>query len=153
MQQATLSSNVTAGAATLDLLSITPATVLEGGDLDPGSGLLLLLRDALNRLDEGVFLELRTRSGHADDDLAAWCRRRGHELRSVFDAGDHVRYLVRKGHAAAGTRVPADRAKPVAASTHESPDWGVRLPPWPDGSLDLRDWLLGRTGTVPEEAP
>jgi len=34
-----------------------------------------------------------------------------------------------------------------------SAEWGVQLPRRPDGSVDLRNWLVGRRALIPDEAP
>lgn len=71
---------------------------IDGGDLDCGSGLLLILRDAIAPLPIGGVLEIVSREISVKEDLPAWCRMVGHDL---FDmrAGDgkNTHYLLRKG--------------------------------------------------------
>lgn len=54
--------------------------VLEGGDLDCGSGLLLLIREAMSPLGPGGVLEIRSRESSVREDLPAWCRMVGHTM-------------------------------------------------------------------------
>jgi uncharacterized OsmC-like protein/TusA-related sulfurtransferase len=54
--------------------------VLEGGDLDCGSGLLLLIREAMSPLGPGGVLEIRSRESSVREDLPAWCRMVGHTI-------------------------------------------------------------------------
>lgn len=126
------------GPEGFDVVGVAPAAVVEAADLHAGEGLLLRVRNALTRLGEGQVVEIRAAGGEVREDLAAWCRITQNELVDTVDAGDHTRFFVRKG---------------PGAARWERPDWGVRLPLRRGGALDLRDWLVGRAGDVPEEAP
>jgi TusA-related sulfurtransferase len=119
------------------VVSVTPAEIVDGGDLDAGNGLLLLLRNVVNRIEAGQVLELRSRIPKARGDIADWCRLNQVELIDVVDGGDSTVYLLRKG----------DRA-----ARWDNPDWGTRLPAREGGTRTVRDWLLGRAGDIPEEA-
>lgn len=48
--------------------------VCEGGNLDCGSGLLLLIRKAMNQVPDGQILEIRSTEVNVKEDLPAWCR-------------------------------------------------------------------------------
>jgi hypothetical protein len=52
--------------------SRTPAAVCDGGDLDCGSGLLLIIREAMAPLPQGALLEVRSRESSVAADLPAW---------------------------------------------------------------------------------
>ncbi len=69
-----------------------PDAVCDGGDLDCGSGLLLIIRNAMAPLPEGGILEVRSREISVKEDLPAWCRMVGHTL--VAAVGES--YFVRK---------------------------------------------------------
>jgi TusA-related sulfurtransferase len=72
--------------------------VIEGGDLDCGSGLLLILRNALEPLPVGAVLQLKSREISVKEDLPAWCRMVGHELVAVSPGvGREANYFLRKG--------------------------------------------------------
>lgn len=71
--------------------------VCDGGDLDCGSGLLLIIREAMQPLAAGGVLEVRSREGSVAVDLPAWCRLVGHDLlAAVPQAPVGASYFVRK---------------------------------------------------------
>ena len=59
----------------------------DGGDLDCGNGLLLLIRQHIDPLEPGQLLEFRSTETSVDEDLPAWCRLTGNELVSVTRHG------------------------------------------------------------------
>ncbi len=63
----------------LDLESLRPDRVFDGGDLDCGSGLVLLIRENMLPVPVGGVLEMRSRERTVRDDLPPWCRMSGHE--------------------------------------------------------------------------
>ncbi len=72
--------------------------VCEGGDLDCGSGLLLIIRRAMEPLPSGGVLEIRSREASVAEDLPAWCRMVGHEIAaSAPGEGRSTSWFVRKG--------------------------------------------------------
>ncbi len=71
--------------------------VCEGGDLDCGSGLLLIIREAFEPLAAGGVLEIRSSEISVKEDLPAWCRMVGHALLSAVPSGARTTsYFVRK---------------------------------------------------------
>lgn len=107
-----------------DLGAIKADHVFDGGDLDCGSGLILLIRESMLRVPEGGVLEMRSREPSVRDDLPPWCRIVGHEyLGALEDEAPTVRYFVRKGAGArAETRALAeDKEKAV------SYEWRLRV--------------------------
>jgi uncharacterized OsmC-like protein/TusA-related sulfurtransferase len=80
-----------------DLERLQPDLVLDGGDLDCGSGLVLLLRDSMLRVPVGGVLEMRSREPTVRDDLPPWCRMVGHELLGELPGEGCARYLIRRG--------------------------------------------------------
>src|SRR5262245_37658423 len=94
--------------------------VLDGGDLDGGNGLLLMIRSNLDALPKGRLLELRSTEISVDEDLPAWCRLTGNQLVSKTRSGKVRSFLICKGafdpaaHAPAGAQAaPAARAREV----------------------------------------
>jgi 5-methyltetrahydropteroyltriglutamate--homocysteine methyltransferase len=69
----------------------------DGGDLDCGSGLLLLIRKHIDPLDLGQLLEIQSSEPSVKVDLPAWCRLTGNELVSQIELADRVSFLVSKG--------------------------------------------------------
>lgn len=110
--------------------------ICDGGDLDCGSGLLLIIRAALSKLEDGQLLEIRSTDIGVKEDLPAWCRMTENEYLGRRKGEGHYQYLVRKG-------MLADLG---------NPDWDVRVAVRERG-LDMRDWFQGRLGQIPDEAP
>src|SRR5437870_11323951 len=88
----------------------------DGGDLDCGNGLLLLIRQHLDPLERGQLLEFRSTEISVDEDFPAWCRMTGNELVSFVKRGRERSFLVCKG-ALAERRAASARARPAAPIT------------------------------------
>ena len=89
-----------------------PDAVCDGGDLDCGSGLLLIIRSAMAPLAEGSVLEVRSREVSVREDLPAWCRMVGHSLLGVqAAAGGYSHYAVQKGKADQALSADLQRAR------------------------------------------
>jgi uncharacterized OsmC-like protein/TusA-related sulfurtransferase len=77
--------------------NLRPNAVCDGGDLDCGSGLLLIIREAMTPLPPGGLLEVRSREISVKEDLPAWCRLVGHTLVAMQPGeGAYTHYFVRK---------------------------------------------------------
>jgi TusA-related sulfurtransferase len=113
---------------------VEPVAVIDARESDAGA--LMFLRNAVERAAPGDVIEVRTASPGPAEDITSWCRLSRHELVASLDAGDHTRFLVRK-----------------AGDDGERADWGVRVAPRATGGVDVRDWLSGRAGEVPDDAP
>ena len=61
------------------LEAIKPDHVFDGGDLDCGSGLVLLIRENMQKVPVGGILEMRSLETTVCDELPPWCRMVGHE--------------------------------------------------------------------------
>lgn len=70
---------------------------VDGGDLDCGGGLLLLIRRSIDPLPRGGLLEVRSIESSVDVELPAWCRMTGNELVSWTKTGTQRSFLVCKG--------------------------------------------------------
>ena len=90
-----------------------PDVSFDGGHLDCGSGLLLLIRRHLDPLDAGGILEIRSTDLSVEEDLPAWCRLTGNELLSWTREGAQRSYLVAKGGLAARRPAPSGPALSV----------------------------------------
>ncbi len=88
-----------------------PDHVFDGGDLDCGSGLVLLLREHVQRVPEGGVLEVRSREPTVGDDLPPWCRLVGHEYLGRASDGATARYFLRRGGGAAARAEAAALAR------------------------------------------
>ena len=69
----------------------------DGGDLDCGNGLLLLIRRHMDPLPRGGLLEFRSTEISVEEDFPAWCRMTGNELVSFTRQGRARSFLVCKG--------------------------------------------------------
>lgn len=97
-----------------------PDAVCEGGDLDCGSGLLLMIREAMQPLRAGGILEVRSRETSVKEDLPAWCRMVGHEMPAVVPgAGGSTSYFLKKKAADEGLTADLETAKGF--------EWPVRV--------------------------
>ncbi|MFN7724576.1 MAG: 5-methyltetrahydropteroyltriglutamate--homocysteine methyltransferase [Rubrivivax sp.] len=107
-----------------------PATAdvaFDGGDLDCGNGLLLLIRKHIDPLPRGGLLEIRSTEISVDEDLPAWCRLTGNELVSFTKTGQQRSFLVckgtlaeRGGAAAPAPKLAAQPRQPVAAAAPQA---------------------------------
>ena len=74
-----------------------PDVSFDGGDLDCGNGLLLLIRKHIDPLERGGLLEIRSTEISVDEDLPAWCRMTGNELVSFIKRDKQRSFLVARG--------------------------------------------------------
>src|SRR5262245_33840926 len=110
----------------------TPDASFDGGDLDCGGGLLLLIRSHIDPLPRGGLLEIVSTEISVKEDLPAWCRLTGNELVSVAARqGNATSFLVCKGALAErSVRAPVQprnpgRTRVEAATANQS---GAQLP-------------------------
>jgi len=117
--------------------TLHPDVAFDGGDLDCGNGLLLLIRKHIDPLPRGGLLEIRSTEISVDEDLPAWCRMTKNELVSWTKEGKQRSFLVCKGaleerHAGlpAQPRAAALVAAPAAtAAPHREPVAAPVIPP------------------------
>jgi len=102
-----------------------PDVSFDGGDLDCGGGLLLLIRRHIDPLASGGLLEVRSTEPTVEIELPAWCRMTGNELVSWTKSGGQRSYLVSKGPLAA--RQP-EAPPPSPASVGDRPLVEVAIP-------------------------
>ena len=100
-----------------------PADVsFDGGDLDCGSGLLLLIRKHIDPLARGQVLEVRSTELSVEQDLPSWCRLTGNELISWNRNAGTWSFLICKGSLAEKSESPVpaqprpDAGRPVQAT-------------------------------------
>jgi 5-methyltetrahydropteroyltriglutamate--homocysteine methyltransferase len=102
-----------------------PDRSFDGGDLDCGNGLLLLIRQHIDPLERGQLLEFRSTEISVEEDFPAWCRLTGNELVSVVRRGHERSFLVCKGTLAERRPQPAPGSREFRPSTAVVP---VRIP-------------------------
>lgn len=89
---------------------LEPDVSFHGGNLDCGSGLLLLIRKHIDPLPPGGILEVCSTEISVEEDLPAWCRLTGNEFVSWTRQGNQRSFLICKG--ALASRVRATSGKP-----------------------------------------
>src|SRR5712691_8829590 len=87
----------------------------DGGGLDCGNGLLLLIRQHMDPLERVELLEFRSPEISVEEDFPAWCRMTGNELVSWTKWGRERSFLVCKG-ALAERRGRATSPRPAAVA-------------------------------------
>jgi 5-methyltetrahydropteroyltriglutamate--homocysteine methyltransferase len=96
--------------------ALNPDVSFDGGDLDCGNGLLLLIRKHIDPLDRGGLLEILSTEISVAEDLPAWCRLTGNQLLSLTKTGRQRSFLVCKG------KLEERRVAPIApARTSPAP--------------------------------
>jgi TusA-related sulfurtransferase len=81
---------------TRDGQELAVSAVCDGGDQGCGGGLLLLMLQAMKRLEPGAVLEVRSTDPGVREDLPAWCRMTGNELLAEQEGERRNRYFLRK---------------------------------------------------------
>ena len=94
-----------------------PDSSFDGGNLDCGSGLLLLIRRHIDPLQRGGLLEILSTDSTVEVELPAWCRLTGNELVSWTRTGGQRSFLVCKG-SLSERRAAAPVASPVPVWEH-----------------------------------
>src|SRR3989441_5168336 len=69
----------------------------DGGDLDCGNGLVLLIRQHMDPLERGQLLEFRSTEISVEEDFPAWCRLTGTGVGPLAGGGREGSFLVGKG--------------------------------------------------------
>jgi 5-methyltetrahydropteroyltriglutamate--homocysteine methyltransferase len=101
---------------------LEPDASFDGGDLDCGNGLLLLIRQHMDPLPRGGLLEFRSVDSSVEADFPAWCRMTGNELVSWTKAGRLRSFLVCKG-------ALSERSSPGASRSPRGPAPSPRIVP------------------------
>lgn len=82
-----------------NLESIIPDHIFDGGNMDCGSGLVLLIRDNMKKVPVGGIMEMRSLEPSVCDDLPPWCRMVGHDYLGLVGTPDQARFFIRKNEA------------------------------------------------------
>ena len=120
-----------------------PDAVCDGGDLDCGSGLLLIIRNAMQDVPSDGVLEVQSREGSVREDLPAWCRLVGHSMLGVTDGENrYAHYFIRKKSDDAELRKDFEQARDYR--------WRVRVR-WDEG-MQARAFVRNHTIEVGQPA-
>jgi 5-methyltetrahydropteroyltriglutamate--homocysteine methyltransferase len=112
-----------------------PDVSFDGGDLDCGSGLLLLIRKHIDPLARGQVLEVRSTELSVEQDLPSWCRLTGNELISWTRNGGAWSFLICKG------------------SLAEKSESQARAQSRPDAERKMDTARVSKPASTPEIAP
>ena len=104
----------------------TPDLSFDGGNLDCGSGLLLLIRRHIDPMERGGLLEILSTDSTVEVELPAWCRLTSNELVSWTRVGGQRSFLVCKGTLA--ERAPAPELSRPSPSAQSTPASGSPCP-------------------------
>jgi TusA-related sulfurtransferase len=123
----------------------------DGGDMDCGSGLILLIRQNMERVSAGGVLEIRSAEPTVTAELPPWCRMTGHKyLRTEEEAPGRWRHFVRRGPDPAAQAAALEKDKRQA----ENYEWRVRarLTGRQEASVFARNfsWKLGQAVSFEE---
>jgi len=107
------------------LSRLEPDHVLDGGALDCGSGLILLIRERMQGVPADGVLEMRSVEPTVRDELPVWCRMVGHEYLGELpgEGARQHRFFVRRG----GGEVAVQEAAALAADRQRARDYEWRL--------------------------
>lgn len=138
-----------------DLEKLQPDHLFDGGDLDCGSGLVLLIREHMLQVPEGGVLEMRSVETTVADDLPPWCRMVGHEYLGELpgEAPQQKRFFVRKG---TGEAVQAEE-QALQADKERARQYEWRLRARASGHLRTTvycrnfQWTLGQPASFEEK--
>lgn len=112
-----------------------PQAVCDGGDLDCGSGLLLIIKKTMDPLINGQILEVRSRERTVAEDLPAWCRMVNHVYLGSVPGENTTRYFIKKGANQAELETDLQGAKGY--------EWSVRA----RGEKELKAKVFSRNHT------
>lgn len=124
----------------------------DGGDMDCGSGLILLIRQHMERVPPDGVLEIRSAEPTVSAELPPWCRMTGHAyLQTVEEAAGRWRHFVRRGPDVAAQSAALAKDKQQA----QNYEWRVRARR--TGSLEATifarnfSWRLGQAASFEEK--
>jgi uncharacterized OsmC-like protein len=81
---------------TINLGSIKPDHIFDGGSLDCGSGLILLIREHMLKVPENGIFEMRSKEPTVKSDLPPWCRMVGLEYLGSIEGDVITRFFIRR---------------------------------------------------------
>ena len=98
--------------------------ICEGGNLDCGSGLLLLIRKSMETVPDGKVLEIRSTEISVKEDLPAWCRMTANPYLGWRPAPEHNKYFVQRGETEQEADIAYEQARDYRWQTRIH--WGRR---------------------------
>lgn len=142
---------------TPDLDAMTPDRIFDGGDLDCGSGLILLIRENMIQIPVGGILEMRSREPTVADDLPPWCRMAGHQYLGQLPGEGCTRYFVQRGEAPGTGQMEISEAEALEQDKNKAREYEWRLRTRSTGHLKSTvycrnfSWNLGQPASFEEK--
>lgn len=137
--------------------TIVPDWIFDGGDLDCGSGLVLLIRESMLKVPINGILEMRSREPSVADDLPPWCRMVGHHYLGQLPGEGCTRYLVRRQEPSVIESGQQSEEEALAADKKRAREYGWRLRTRSTGHLKSTvycrnfSWDLGQPASFEEK--
>ena len=126
-----------------------PDASFNGGDLDCGGGLLLLIRKHIDPLARGQILEVRSTEPSVEQDLPSWCRLTGNQLLSSNRSAGTWSFLICKGSLAEQKESPAPLQPQVHAERRVEATRVSERPPKPAVIPDIAPLSVMGIGSWP----
>jgi len=139
-----------------ELQGIVPDVVFDGGDLDCGSGLVLMIRENMLQAPVGGVLEMQSSEPTVADDLPPWCRLAGHEYLGKLPGEGRVRYLVRRGAPQSAAQAKSEETA-LAEDKAKAKEYVWRLRTRSTGAQQATvycrnfSWVLGQAASFEEK--
>lgn len=138
---------------------VVPDLVFDGGDLDCGSGLVLMIREAMLRVGNGGVLEMKSSEPTVGDDLPPWCRMAGHEYLGKLpgEGAGVVRYFVRRAAHIVGQAQAVSEETALAEDKARAKEYVWRLRTRATGHQKATvycrnfSWVLGQAASFEEK--
>jgi uncharacterized OsmC-like protein len=137
----------------VDLAQLEPDRMFDGGDLDCGSGLVLLIREEMLAVPEAGVLEMRSREVSVASDLPPWCRMVGHEYLGSLEGNGGTRHFMRRGSGGAVT----EEAEALDEDKRRAREYEWRLRARSAGALHTKvycrnfSWSIGQPASFEEK--
>lgn len=106
--------------------SLQTPHICEGGNLDCGSGLLLLIRKSMEKVPDGEVLEIRSTEISVKEDLPAWCRMTENPYLGWRPDPAHNKYFVQRGEAEQDADIAYEQARDYRWQTRIHWDGGLQ---------------------------
>ncbi len=145
------------GEGKTGLDALAPDRIFDGGDLDCGSGLILLIRENMLQIPVEGILEMRSREPTVADDLPPWCRMVGHDYLGQLPGEGFTRYFVRRGEAAGSEQGEISEGEALEQDKKKAKEYEWRLRTRSTGHLKSTvycrnfSWNLGQPASFEEK--
>ena len=124
--------------------SLTPDKVFDGGEMDCGSGLILLIRENMLDVPKNGIMEMRSQEPTVKDDLPPWCRMSGHTYLGMLGKPENAKYFIKKGE-----KIEQEKELEKDKEDAKKYEWRLRV----RADRSAAGAKLGRRGSQPPPGP